>query len=440
MSGVTRNPQSAGVRGQRYAGFSTLLVWLMIGVMILPSGLDYRNLGLDDTANPVTRGIMIFILLGSLWCVVARTGQTVRLLKGSNPFFVAFILLAVASTVWSIDPALTGRRLLRMLIQSSTFLVLAVAAWERQRFQNVLRPALTVLLLGSLIFGWISPELAIHQENSPELKNAWHGLATQKNILGAIASFGCIFWLHAAIAKSASRLAVLVGICSSLACLLLSRSSTSLMATVFSCSTMFLMMWTPGSMRRSMPYLVTSLSVVALLYALAMLKVVPGLDILLSPIPLITGKDLTFSGRSEIWAAVVNHIRWRPLLGSGYGAFWSGPIPGTESYPIKATLFGFYPGSAHNGYLDVINDIGAFGFVCLVAYLLRYVADALRLYKIDRSQGALFIAVFMQQTMGNLSESGWFNVTNIEFIVMSMATLSLARSLLETRSLVPRGR
>lgn len=420
-------------KDRRFSWLAVVAVWVMFYLMVVPSDFDYAGAGLDDGGNPWTRALLTAILMAGLLVVLGKSMATWRLVQSVNPFFWLLVGMAAFSVVWSIDPGMTARRLYRMLVECSAAMILAVAAWERLRFQNVVRPAITALLIGSIIFGLVRPDLAIHQETSPELFNAWHGLATQKNVFGALASFGVIFWLHAWMSRTASILAVLAGGTISVACLILSRSSTSIIATIFACSVMALMLRAPGSMRRSMPYAILLIILTITLYALAMLKVVPGLDILLKPIPAITGKDLTFSGRSEIWSAVVTHIQIRPLMGSGYGAFWNGPIPGTESYFIKFALNGFYPSSAHNGYLDIINDLGAIGFVLLVGFILRYGRDALLLYRFDRAQSALYVAFFMQQAIGNLSESSWFNVKEVQFVILAMATFSLARSLHEAQ-------
>jgi exopolysaccharide production protein ExoQ len=297
----------------------------------------------------------------------------------------------------------------------------------------VVRLPLTMVLVGSIIFCLVRPDLAIHHEPNPELINAWHGLCLTKNALGATASFGIVFWTHAFLSKETNRILAFGGIAVSATCLIFSRSQTSITASIVTVMALVLLLRTPGSMRRFVPYLTSGLILLILLYSLAMLKVVPGLDILLAPIPMVTGKDLTFSNRSEIWAAVVQHIQLRPLLGSGYSAYWTMgiPTPDMESYAIKSQLQGFYPGSAHNGYLQVLNDLGVVGLFCLLGYLYVYVRQSMRLYRVDRSQGALYLGLFLQQATINLSEPLWLNVLLIDFILMSMATMCLARSLIE---------
>jgi len=93
----------------------------------------------------------------------------------------------------------------------------------------------------------------------------------------------------------------------------------------------------------------------------------------------------------------------------------------------------FYPGSAHNGYLEVVNDLGWVGLTCLVAYIVTYVRQSLRLLEIDRHQGALYLALFFQQAITNLSETHWFSVLSVDFVLMTLATTALARALLEHR-------
>jgi hypothetical protein len=41
------------------------------------------------------------------------------------------------------------------------------------------------------------------------------------------------------------------------------------------------------------------------------------------------------------------------------------------------------------------------------------------------------LTLFMQQTIANLSESHWFSVLSVQFVLMTLATTALARLLLE---------
>jgi hypothetical protein len=51
----------------------------------------------------------------------------------------------------------------------------------------------------------------------------------------------------------------------------------------------------------------------------------------------------------------------------------------------------------------------------------------------NRNQAALYLALLFQQLLGNLSETHWFTPKNVDFVIMTLATASLARNLLEIR-------
>nr|WP_282452721.1 O-antigen ligase family protein [Lysobacter sp. CAU 1642] len=274
------------------------------------------------------------------------------------------------------------------------------------------------------------PVLAIHQETHGVLAGAWHGLASHKNGLGDIACVGLILWFHAWLCRDVRGLSASVGLGISLACLLLSRSSTSLIAAVFTLCFLALFLRFPRELRHFMPYLAAIFVLTLLAFSIALIDIVPGSQLLLEPVAMLTGKDLSFTGRTVIWFITLEHVQLHPLLGSGYGAYWTGPIAGTPSYEFVRLMY-FYPGSAHNGYLDVLNDLGAVGLLVLLGYLLVFLIQSLRLLKVDRAQSSLYLALFLHQSISNLSESRWLSVFSVDFVIMTLATTTLARALLE---------
>jgi len=432
-----RNPEPARtIRRQPSSWLMTAVSWIMIVMMIVPVSL-FSGGGEEGGAegNPLTRALWLAILAVATVAALGRSALSLRVCRRLNVFMLLFMVLAAASLVWSIDPSQTARNMVRMMTIFAASLAVAVVGWNPRRYQQLLRPVLTTALAGSIVLGIVSPDQAIHHELNAELANAWHGLFLTKNALGTAASFTFILWAHGWLTRETRRGAAVLGMAIAGACLFLSRSSTSIITTVLTSLALILLVHTPSSWRRAVPYLTSGLVGMILLFSLAMLKVVPGLEILVAPIPAITGKDLTFSNRTKIWTAVVEHAKYRPLLGSGYAAYWTmgNPTPDMESYAIKSQLEGFYPGSAHNGYLQVLNDLGTVGLCCLLAYFYVFVRDSLQLYRIDQSQGALFLALFLQQATANLTEPLWFNVLLVEFALMLMATTCLSRSLLELR-------
>jgi O-antigen ligase len=204
------------------------------------------------------------------------------------------------------------------------------------------------------------------------------------------------------------------------------------MATVIAIVLMALMLRAPNLRRYMRLILITFISFV-ILYALVILKIVPQLNILLEPVMALSGKDATFSNRSEIWAIINEHIQKNPLIGSGYGAYWIGPFAWSPSYEFVTRMY-FYPTESHNGYLEIVNDLGFVGLLCLLGYLAVHVRQCLLLFKLDAAQGALHLSLFCLLLVVNLSESCWLSPNApLSLIVMTLSTVSVARCLLDRR-------
>jgi O-antigen ligase len=197
---------------------------------------------------------------------------------------------------------------------------------------------------------------------------------------------------------------------------------------------MVLVMIAPSNLRRFMPYIVSTFAILVVVYALAVLNIIPGSHLLLDPIAELTGKDMTFSNRAVIWDIIKEHVQLAPVLGSGYGAYWTGPLPSSPSYVFLTRMGNFYPTQSHNGYLEIVNDLGFVGLICLLGYLVFWVYQSLQLMKFDRGQAMLFLALFFQQAITNLSESTWLAINSAFAIaVATLATFALSRALLEQR-------
>jgi len=414
----------------------TVLIALMLVLMVVPEGFDYRQLTEGEaplSGGPISRLFWLTLLGAGAGAIAWRAGSALRLTREAvNPFLIAFVVLAVMSLAWSIDPTLTLRRLVRVFAIVLASAMLVLVGWHPRPFQNLVRPVLTLLLLGSILLAVLAPELGVHHETEGVLLGAWHGLANHKNSLGNLACIALIFWVHAALAREKSMVTVLFGLGIALVCLVFARSSTAWMNSVLSLLFLLMLMRPPPSLRRYTPVVVGLFVSALLMYSLVILDVLPGVGRLLGPIAQLTGKELSFTGRTDIWALITLEIERHPWLGAGFGAYWAGPRPETAAYVFVREL-GFYPASAHSGYLDVVNDLGLAGLLVLLGYLGHYLRQSLQLLVLNRPQAALMLALFLQQAITNLSESRWLNVQSVDFVIMTLATLALARLVVDAR-------
>jgi O-antigen ligase len=83
-----------------------------------------------------------------------------------------------------------------------------------------------------------------------------------------------------------------------------------------------------------------------------------------------SGKDMTLSGRSDLWEMIIAKIWERPLLGYGFYGFWTSP----DATNLRATLD--WASNAHNGFLELLLELGFLGFLTFAAGFIRFFAMA----------------------------------------------------------------
>jgi O-antigen ligase len=408
-----------------------ILLWLFV-YQNLPTVLHGLKIKPVDTATAIDRVIKVGAIIVGSGVIAARWSLARSLAKNMNLGLVAFMVLAVLSAAWSVDSGSTLRRFVSLASIVLMCIGICLAGWSRHRFRQVAIPPVMSILVASLVLGMIYPDKVIHLGTDISQKDAWHGITYNKNQLGMTASVLIILFFHRWLTQRAGVIWSIAGMAVALTCLLLSRSSTSLLTSMMCMLFMVLWMRVPVIKQRYSTHVVVGLAGIILLYGLVILDVIPGVGTLMKPVMSLTGKDATFSSRSLVWEIIKEHIRAAPLLGTGYSAYWQPlPTPSSPSYVFMYLLF-FYPTESHNGYLEVMNDLGIVGLICLLVYIVSFIRQALQLMRFDRSQAAMYLALLFQQMIANLSESDWFSRSTI-CIIFILATMCLSRELLEHR-------
>ena len=390
---------------------------------------------LDITLMPLT--LTSGLLLG-VYFAVQRFGEARRLLSHTNPFLLVFLGLATLSILWSAFPAITGARDYRLYAIFFICFGFGVTKWDESKFERTIRPGLMFIMVGSIIYYFLSPDDAlmdavVNGHVQMELLGAWKGISMHKNTLGAISSVAVIFYFHAVISRSGSRIPSLLGLVFSIICLLKSKSSTSLFAAIFAIAIITLILKSPTvKRRRTIRVFSFVLMVMFLVYSLGVLNIVPGLSAIVEPIVAMTGKDMTFSGRTYIWDIMKEEITKHPYLGAGYASFWLGSDPLAPSAVFMKRLF-FDPSESHNGYLDIINELGLVGALALIGYIVTFLRQSVYLLPYNRQKAALFIGLLFAQLIANMSEAHWWRMSSVDFYIITLATFDLARAILESK-------
>ena len=159
--------------------------------------------------------------------------------------------------------------------------------------------------------------------------------------------------------------------------------------------------------------------------------------VLLNPEKILAalGKDSSLSGRTDIWSMVWQKVLEHPLLGHGYSAFWLG-WNGRDSADIWLALHWPVPHS-HNGFLDLLADLGFLGLVLFLAGYVSYFRKALRCARASRTSWGLFPLLYLSfMIVFNFSESSILKQESVYWVLYA-ATWVLTTRWLELAALSP---
>ena len=298
-----------------------------------------------------------------------------------------FALAALASSLWSVDPAATAWR-------SSIYVGMALLAWATARLDASDTAAVVVLVAAaavgaSLLLIVLRPGLGLGPNDY------WKGVYTNRNSLAPLAAIGVLAGLRFALAPGRLRRWAAVGLAlASTATLGGAGSRTawvSLIAALAASSLPLIYHRLAGRRGRSSAARVTAAAAGASAVAAA-----AGL-VAVWNVP-------TLSQRRTIWSLVWDRILQRPLGGHGFFTFWD-----IEELTQHVLL---RRGSAHNSLVEVGLGLGLLGAVPFAAIVVLAARNAgLALWRRPGADTWMWAALVALLLVENVTESFvlWFS-------------------------------
>lgn len=287
--------------------------------------------------------IALYVPLAGL---IALRLRHVRASIGADPWLALLLLMCVLSAAWSVAAGDTLRRSFALLMTAGLGYYVA-ALHHPLSGLRMLAVALTLATLLGLAAGLLVPGIGIMTVAHP---GAWRGVFVNKNSFGLIAALNAVILLVLWALDGAPRAWLALALTTSLTALLLSRSFAALVTTT---ATVTILAAVAILRRRPSA---GSILMLAGLCVLAGLVLVSSVETVLA----WSGRDPTLTGRTLIWEATWDLIQRRPILGYGYGAFW---LESSEPASILQEAVQWATPSAHNGYLDLVLELGLVGLV-----------------------------------------------------------------------------
>jgi len=267
-----------------------------------------------------------------------------------------------------------------------------------------------ILAVGSTISALAFPSFGV--DDSIHV-GAWQGLWLEKNQLGAAMAKGVLACVSAAVLAPARRSFWIGGAVLCGALVLLSTSTTALLAMLVVLAGGVAL----AGLRQGGVVLLGTLWM-GLVLALAL-----GGVILLAPEALLEafGKDATLTGRTGLWEALSRRIEIRPWEGYGYGAFWTDP--NGPAFYVRRDVEWRAP-TAHNGWLEVLIQLGWMGLALFAAHFALSAAAASRRL-VSGGEGMWAVLSTALFALFSLSESTIMQQNNINWVLYVATTAKL---------------
>jgi len=398
---VDAEPDRSGLPHPQPTPIEWAVVVLALFVLGRSPVLFLRQRLMDEIGGPVgplwqDDGLIRWTLLTPAVVVCAfavRRTELRRVVR--HLLLVALVSLALASTAWSVEPAVT-------LVRAVMFLTTAGVGWHlgarfslRQQLDAVIGAGAVGIAasLGALV-RW--PVLA---RSTNGVLGEWSGVYVNRNLLAlAVCTTLLAVLLRWPSASARHRLALVVLTVSAVWLLRHSNARTgpvSLAAALSAASLAGIVRI--SVVKRGMGRVTAT--------AAMLLGAVGGLWLAAratGAILELLDREPTLTRRTEMWDIDRMLVAQRPWRGWGFEAIWSHQ----PAIDFAAPRFQAYPYQAHNGYFEMALSLGRVGLVLLLALIVLTLVRCVALAWEQPGVEALWpLAMATYAVVANLSES-----------------------------------
>ena len=386
-------------------------------ILILSGGVSEGDYPEEPIDIQLVKQIFSIIYIISFCLLVLRWKQVIPVvLKGG--WIWLLLGLAICSTFWSFSPDLTQTRVVA-LTGSMMFSLYFASRYTLREQLYLFGWVFGIGTIASLLFAILLPKFGIMGGIHA---GAWRGIYTHKNGLGRTMLLSIIIFLLLALTTKKNRWLFWTLLGTSIAMLLLSKSSSPLINLMI-LMTIFLML---QIVRWNYLFLVPALMGILCVGTISYVLLITNAGQIASAF----GKDLTLTGRTDFWPLILDKIWENPWLGYGFGAFWQG-LDGPSAYVWNASAFKAPNG--HNGYLDLCLDLGLVGFAIYTIEFVTGVQRALiQIRTVSTADAFLPILLLCLVVLSNLTESSLVVQNNLLWTLQVSTFLSLCSSEMST--------
>jgi O-antigen ligase len=351
-----------------YAGAITPTIRLAIGGGALPPGDS-------DIGSTLTQTFALCVV--AIWAM-RNAARMIAIAKGIAPYLI-IVGLCFISVAWSAFPLNSLRRSVTLTVCIYYGIYMHDQLGLEGMIRLFTRTALGLAFISVVIY-FAAPTLG--RDAGLGYDTALRGVFAAKNTAGMamLLTIACILYLGSL--PGANRPLAVISLLLVFGTLALTRSATSgvIALVVIGLGSR---LWLRSATAR---FLHTAVLGGAVLIGILSLVFWPD------AILLALGRDPSLTGRVPLWIESFGLIAKRPLFGYGYSGFWN-----VDSRDVQYLweIIGWTAPNAHDGYIDILLQLGIVGLVLYIYMWVLIVSRAIGQVVRGTLPEATFILLFM---------------------------------------------
>lgn len=399
-----------------------LLTCYILAVMYNPSGPQWgiKSNDISDItmSNPINQVFYSVIFILALISIIPHYKNFFYWFNREK-LIIFFFIWAGITVLIAINPFVAFKRYFQYITTSLVFISFFLNFSNEKLLLNILKYLFSIYILITLLICVLIPDA-----KDPAF-NTWRGLHATKNNLGQYAAILIIFFTYQYI-NSLSWLNKLYSIFFLLMSFILlvgsfSMTNIVLIAVFAIFFVLVLIIKVFNTLGIGHNFIISLFIVYAIIVGVIITTLIPEIINIFFD---LTGKDPTLTGRTDMWQLLLLKNSNDLITGVGFQSFW---IPEKLS---KLVLFKYWlPNQSHNGYLDIILEIGIVGLMLFLLVIYSFVRNA------QTNNNLIWITIVFYTLLLNFSESTLIrphHFTNVMFYC-AFWTVSFKRHYLFSR-------
>ncbi|MFC2168342.1 O-antigen ligase family protein [Acidobacteriota bacterium] len=380
--------------------------------------------GEAGAGSSLDRTFLIILLIVALSILIRRKFDWSTAMK-ENPWLIVLIVFMLLSITWSNIPFISFKRWTREFLAIIMAFVVLSEPSPRQAVESILRRISYILIPFSIVLIKYFPFYGSSYGRWSG-RQQWIGVTQQKNVLCHLCIIIAMFLIWSLFRRKQGRNPLVWKYQTHVEIILL-LITLRLMA----------------GPRGEIFYSATSTYALSLglliyigLYLLKKFKINLGVTVLITIVAIIiifgissvfiggsnisgfastANRNANLTGRTEVWSQLLPFAMQRPIIGSGFGGFWT---PGARIF--------FQISEGHSGYLDMLLGLGFAGIFLISLFLFSSCRKAQRKLYQDFDWGVLWICYIIMVAVHNIAESSIDSLENFLIAIILFFTVASA--------------